>query len=119
MVGRIARYSIFNEALVSGTGEAVSSAINIKNASGNFSFAGILSSSVSSAIVTYEASADGTNFDTTTTDPTRTVISVLKGVYLIKGFNLPLAKAVRIKVKGLTGNPTSVTVTGKLLFTED
>jgi hypothetical protein len=114
-----ARYKIFSAALVSGTGNTVSSAIDITRASGNFSFSGALSSSVSSAAVTYEVSNDGTNYDTSTTDPSRTIISLLKGNELVKGFNLPLAKRVRIRVTGTTDNPSSITCTGELSFTED
>jgi len=114
-----ARYKIFTAALCSATGNAVSTGIDITKASGNFSFSGALSSSVSSAEVTYEVSDDGTNYDVTTSDPSRTIISLLKGLELVKGFNLPVAQKVRIRVTGTTGNPASLTVTGELSFTED
>jgi len=118
-MSRQARYKIFDAALCSGATATVSTGIDISRASGNFSFSGALSSSVASASVTYEVSNDGTNYDVTTTDPTRTVISLLKGVELVKGFNLPLAQKVRIRCTGLTGNGTNNTVTGELSFTED
>jgi len=118
-MSRQARYKIFTAALCSGTGNAVSEAIDISRASGNFSFSGALSSSVSSAAVTYEVSNDGTNYDTSTTDPSRTILALLKGNEVVKGFNLPLAQKVKIRVTGTTGNPTSLTVTGELSFTED
>jgi hypothetical protein len=119
-MSRQAKYKIFEAVLVSATENAVSEGIPIDTATGNFSFSGSLSSSVSSASVVYEVSNDGTNYDTTTSDPTRTIVSVLKGLEIVKGFNLPVAKKVRIRVTGLAGQPAStVTCTGELSFTEE
>lgn len=115
----MARHSIFSAALCSGTGNAVSTSIDVTNASGDFSV-GLVAAGTSAAtiIVTYECSQDGTNYDTTTTSPTRTIISALSTSYKVVGFDLPVCKRVKIRATGNAGNPASVTVTGHLMFTE-
>jgi len=118
-VKTLARYNIFKDALCSATENAVSDAIDIQHSDGNFSIAVSASTSVADVNWTYEVSEDGTNFDITSTSPTRTIIDAHAGVYQVVGFNVPLSKRIRIRATGDGSNPAGLTVNAKLMFSED
>lgn len=123
---RIAKYRIFDATAVATSANAVSEAIPISRASGNFSVTYMASAAAASAgdidvNLDYEVSNDGTNYDTVTTDPTRAIVDALSNTtYRTTAFNLPLAKHVRIRATGGAGtNPTTCVVYGTLQFDED
>lgn len=118
-MGVKSREKIFNAALCSGTGNTVSRAIDITDCDqGDLAIQIAASTSAATITVTYEVSHDGTNYDTTTTTPTRTIISGLAKNTIVKGFDVPVAKYMKIRATGTGSNPSGTTVTGYLMMDE-
>ena len=122
----MARYKIFNATSVNQNGNVVSDAINISRSTGDFSLEYLASSVAASAgdidiNLDFEVSQDGTNYDTVSSDPTRVIVDALSNTTAITdGFNLPLAKFVRIRATGGSAtNPSTAVLYGSLQFTED
>lgn len=114
----MANYSLFAAALCSGTGNCVSTGIDVTRAAGDFAVGLAASTSNAAITVTYEVSQDGTNYDTATTSPTRTIVAGLAKSYKVVGFDIPLCKKLKVRCTGTGSNPASTTVTGTLMFTE-
>jgi hypothetical protein len=115
----MAKYLIFDGTALVSTNSATSNAIEIKNAAGDFAVALKATGAGADIKVEYEVSQDGTTYDSTTTSPTRTILSSLGVNYLVTGFDVPVAEYVRIKLTGNAGNATeNVTVVGRLMFNE-
>lgn len=111
------REKIFDAVVVASTGNVASSAIDVRDGTGDFSIQ-MVGGTGADLAVTYEASIDGSTYDTTTTSPSRTIMSSVTTATLVKGFDIPVSKQILIRVTGNAGNATNATVTGWFMQSE-
>jgi len=116
-MGTMARKKIFDAEVVNATATVSSVAVDVTDSTGDFAV-GLKGAGTCDVKVEYKVSQDGTNYDTTTTSPSRTILSTISTNYLVTQFTPPPCKWIKIVLTGQGSNATNATVTGHLMYDE-
>lgn len=113
---RVARFKIFDAAVISATSSQTSAAIDVSHCNGYFSIAGSVATAGATAkcVYYYQLSDDNTNW-------TANALATERGTaaYFIGGIDPAVSKYIRVVALGTSDNSASNTITTKLLITED
>jgi len=117
-MGTMARFKAFDSEVVNATAAVESAVYDVSNSTGDFAVGMVGTGDTCTIKLEYACSQDGTNYDTTTTSPSRTILASQGTSYLVTKFHPPVCKYLKIVATGIGSNSTDATITGHVMFDE-
>lgn len=117
-MGTMARFKAFNGDVVNATASVTSAVYDVSNSTGDFAVGMKGTGSTCTIQLEYQVSQDGTNYDSTTSSPSRVILATQGTSYLVTKFHPPVCKFLKIVATGTGSNSTNATLTGHIMWDE-